>query len=119
MAITKWSIPASETRSPALGGIVRPQTQNRMTMKKSSRLVRRKIRRKKKKNVLSLQLARDRARQSRGSSNQHVSLVVSNSESKEFGNQRLLEGLKAENALLRGSVVDLLLQLQALRDAAK
>jgi hypothetical protein len=89
-----------------------------MTMKKSSRLVRRKIRRKKK-NVLSLQLARDRARQSRGNSNQHVSLVVSNFESKEFGNQRLLEGLKAENALLRGSVVDLLLQLQALRDAAK
>ena len=88
-------------------------------MKKRSRLVRRKIRRKKKKNVLSLQLARDGARQSRGNSNQHVSLVVSNSETKEFANQRLLEGLKAENALLRGSVVELLLQLQALRDAAK
>jgi hypothetical protein len=44
---------------------------------------------------------------------------VSNSETKEFGNQRLLERLKAENALLRGSVVDLLLQLQALRDATK
>jgi hypothetical protein len=86
-------------------------------MKKKSRFVRRKIR--PKNNVLSLQLGRARARQSRGNSNQHVSLVVSNSETKEFGNQRLLEGLKAENALLRGSVVDLLLQLQALRDAAK
>jgi hypothetical protein len=59
-------------------------------MKKKSRFVRRKIR--PKNNVLSLQLGRARARQSRGNSNQHVSLVVSNSETKEFGNQRLLEG---------------------------
>ena len=66
--------------------------------------------------MLSLQLARDRARQSRGNSNQHVSLVVSNSKTKEFANQRRIEGLKAENAQLRGHVVDLLLQLQALRD---
>jgi hypothetical protein len=34
-------------------------------------------------------------------------------------NERSLERLEAENALLRGSVVDLLLQLQTLRDAAK
>ena len=32
-------------------------------------------------------------------------------------NQRLLERLEAENAQLRGSVVELALQIQALRDA--
>jgi hypothetical protein len=32
-------------------------------------------------------------------------------------NQRLLERLEAENAALRGSVVELVLQIQALRDA--
>jgi hypothetical protein len=32
-------------------------------------------------------------------------------------NQRLLEQLEAENAQLRGSLVDLMLQTQALRDA--
>jgi len=83
---------------------------------KISQLDRRKIRRKK--NVLSLQLARDRARQSRGGSDGHVFLSVSNSETTEFGNQRLLEGLEAENAQLRGHVIDLVLQLQALRDDA-
>ena len=88
-----------------------------MTLKKRSRLERRKIRRKK--NVLSLQLARNRTRQSRGGSNGHVSPLVSNSETTEFGNQRLLEGLKVENAQLRGHVVDLLLQIQALRDGAR
>jgi hypothetical protein len=85
-----------------------------MTVKKRSRLDKRKIKRKK--SVPSLRLARDRARQSRGGSNPHLSLAVSNSETAQFGNQRRLEGLKAENAQLRGHVVDLLLQLQALRD---
>ena len=33
------------------------------------------------------------------------------------GNQRLLERLEAENAQLRGSVVELVLQIRALRDA--
>jgi hypothetical protein len=84
-------------------------------MKKISRLDRRKIRHK---NVLSLQLARDRARQSRGGSDGHISLSVSNSETIEFGHQRPLDELEAENAQLRGHVVDLLLQLQALRDDA-
>jgi hypothetical protein len=65
--------------------------------------------------VLSLQLARDRVR---GGSNPHVSLAVSNSETTEFGNLRRLERLEAENTQLRGHVVDLLLQLQALRDDA-
>jgi hypothetical protein len=73
-------------------------------MKKRSRLDRRKIRRKK--NVLSLQLARDRARQSQGGSD-----VVS-------VNRRLFERLEAENSQLRRSVVDLMLQIQALRDDA-
>jgi hypothetical protein len=74
-------------------------------MKKISRLDRRKIRRKK--NMLSLQLARDRARQSRGGSD-----VLS-------VNGRLLERLEAENEQLRRSVVDLMLQIQALRDDAR
>jgi hypothetical protein len=85
-------------------------------MKKISRLDRRKIRRKK--NVLSLQLARDRAGQSRGGSDGHAFLSVSNSETIEFGHQRRLDGLEAENVQLRGQVVDLLLKLQALRDDA-
>jgi hypothetical protein len=84
-------------------------------MKKISRLDRRKIRHK---DVLSLQLARDPARQSKGGSDGHVSLSVSNSETIEFGHQRLLDELEAENAELRGHVVDLLLQLQASRDDA-
>jgi hypothetical protein len=65
-------------------------------MKKISRLDKRKI------SVLSLQLAHDRARQSRGGSD-----VLS-----------LVERLEAENEQLRGQVVDLLFKLQALRDDA-
>jgi hypothetical protein len=64
-------------------------------------------------NVLSLQLARERAQQQRGGSNGHAF--------KRLGlprNQRLLERLEAENAQLRRSVVELVLQLQALRDGA-
>jgi hypothetical protein len=57
------------------------------------------------KNVVSLQVARQHDRQPRGS-NKHVS-------------KGLLERLEAENAQLRGSVVDLLLQIQALRDASR
>jgi hypothetical protein len=74
---------------------------------------------KKRENVLSLQLARDRVRQSRGGSNPHVSLAVSNSETTEFGNQRRLERLESENAQLRRSVVELVLQVHALRDGAR
>ena len=64
-------------------------------------------------NVLSLQLARERAWQSE-----------LNSETTEFdggsaSNQRLLRRLEAENAQLRGSVVELVLQVQALRDRAR
>src|SRR6516162_5368567 len=65
---------------------------------------------KQEKNVVSLQVAREHARQPRGASNRHVS---------KRSNQRLLERLEAENAQLRGSVVDLMLQIQALRDGAR
>ena len=52
-----------------------------------------------------LQLIRERTSQSTGGSS-----VLS-------VNQRLLERLEAENAVLRSSVVELLLQIQASRDA--
>ena len=58
------------------------------------------------KNVVSLRVARERDRQPRGHSNKHVF-------------KGLLERLEAENVQLRGSVVDLLLQIQALRDACR
>jgi len=60
------------------------------------------------KNVVSLQVARERARQPRDGSNRHVS---------KRSNQRLLERLEAENALLRGRVAELMLEIQALREA--
>ena len=53
----------------------------------------------------NLQLVRERTWQPRGGS-KVLSL-----------NQRLLERLEAENAVLRSSVVELVLQIQALRDA--
>ena len=53
------------------------------------------------KNVVSLQVARERRRQPRGDSNWHVS-------------KGLVERLEAENAQLRDRLV---LQIQALRDA--
>jgi len=64
-------------------------------------------------NVLSLQLARERAWQSE-----------LNSETTEFdggsaSNQRLLRRLEAENAQLRGSVMELAVQIQALRHAVR
>ena len=69
--------------------------------------------------MLSLQVARERARQPRGSSNGHVSkrlgLLVWNSETTQLSSQKLLEQLETENAQLRGSVVDLVLQIEALR----
>jgi hypothetical protein len=58
--------------------------------------------------VVSLQVARERARQPRGGSNRHVS---------KRSNLRLLERLEAENALLRCRVAELMLEIQALREA--
>jgi len=78
------------------------------------------------KNVLSVQLAQERAWQPRGGANVHafktVDLSMWDSQTTELdglsaSDQRLLERLEAENAQLRGSVVDLMLQTQALRDA--
>jgi len=63
-------------------------------------------------NVLSF--AREHAWQPRGGSNVHTFIPVGLSVS-----QRLLERLEAENAQLRGSVVDLVLQVQALRDGVR
>jgi len=60
--------------------------------------------------LVSPQVARERARPPRDGSNRHVSKRT---------NQKLLEQLEAENAQLRAIVVDLLLQIQALRDGAK
>ena len=62
------------------------------------------------KNVVSLQVARERARLPRDGSHRYVS---------KRSNQKLLERLEAENAQLRGNVVHLLLQIQALRDGAR
>ena len=53
-----------------------------------------------------LSFAREHAWQPRGGSNVHTFIPV------------LLERLEAENAQLRGSVVELALQIQALRDDA-
>jgi hypothetical protein len=73
-------------------------------------------------NVLSLQLARERARQPEGGSNGHafkrLDRPLWNSQTTGLDERRLLERLEAENARLRRSVVDLLLQIQALRDGA-
>ena len=56
------------------------------------------------KNVVSLQVARERRRQPRGDSNRHIS-------------KGLLERIEAENAQLRGMAAALMLEIQALRDA--
>ena len=55
-----------------------------------------------------LSFASKHAWQPRGASNVHTLLSV---------NQKLLDRVEAENAQLRGSVVDLMLNIQALRDA--
>ena len=78
-------------------------------------------------NVVSLQLARERAWQPRRGLNGHafkrLGLPGWNSENTGLGErststQKSLERLEAENAQLRGSVVELVLQIQALRDRA-
>src|SRR5215470_8120678 len=72
--------------------------------------------------VLSLQLARERAWRLRGGSNGHafksLGLPLWNSEITGLDERRFLARLEAENAQLRRSVVDLQLQIQALRDGA-
>jgi hypothetical protein len=79
-------------------------------------------------NVLSLQGARERAWQPRAGSNGHAFKELGQSvwksktterEGRTASNQRLLERLEAENAQLRESVVELTLQILALRDRAR
>ena len=62
------------------------------------------------KNVLSLQVARERACQAKAPSDRQIS---------KRSNQRLLEPLEAENAQLRDCVVELMLEIQALHNGAK
>jgi len=62
------------------------------------------------KNVVRLRVARERARPPRDGSDRHVSKRT---------NQELLERLEAENAQLRASVLELILEIGALRDGAK
>src|SRR5215472_8883681 len=62
------------------------------------------------KNVLSLQVARERTRQAKAASDRQIS---------KRSNQRLLERLEAENAQLRDCVVELMLEIQASHDGAK
>ena len=83
---------------------------------------------KRRKDVPSAQLAHERAWQPIGGSNENTFKLrdesVWNSETtgldgQSASNQRLLERLEAENAQLRGSVVELVLQIQSLRDRAR
>jgi predicted RNase H-like nuclease (RuvC/YqgF family) len=62
------------------------------------------------KNVLSLQVARERACQAKTASDRQIS---------KRSNQRLLERLEAENAQLRDTVAELMLEIQALREALR
>ena len=66
------------------------------------------------KHVPSVQLVHDRASQPRRGLNRHAFNRLRLSV-----NQSLLELLETENAQLRGSVVELALQIQALRDDAR
>ena len=74
-------------------------------------------------NVLSLQLARERAWRLRGGSDGHAfkgpAPPLWNSEIGGPDERRVFERLEAENAQLRRSVVDLVLQTQALRDGVR
>ena len=66
-------------------------------------------------NAKCARLARERAWQTRGGLNENAFKRLGLEQS--ASNQRLLERLEAENAQLRGSLVHLMLQIQALREA--
>jgi hypothetical protein len=81
-----------------------------------------------KKGVPSVQLEREVAWQSSGASNgralKQLCLLMCNSETtpllaQSTSNRRLLERLEVENAQLRVNVVELALQIQALRDGVR
>ena len=69
------------------------------------------------KDLPSVQFVHERAWQPRGASNENAFKRLGLRQS--ASNQRLLERLEAENAQLRGSVVELVIQIQALRDGAR
>ena len=68
-------------------------------------------------NVLSLQLAGERALQTERRL-EWTGAQTTQLDGQSASNQRLFERLEAENARLRGRVVNLMLQIQALRDGA-
>ena len=79
-------------------------------------------------NVVSLQYARERAWQPSGGSNGHAFKGLGQSvwksktterDGRIASDQKLLERLEAENARLRENVVELALQIQALRDRTR
>jgi hypothetical protein len=79
-------------------------------------------------NVVSLQCARERAWQPTGGSNGHAFKGLARSAWKSqtperdgriASNEKLLERLEAENAQLRENVIELALQVQALRDRTR
>ena len=79
-------------------------------------------------NVVSLQCARERVWQPSGGSTGHAFKGLGQSvrkfktterDGRIASNQKLLERLEAENAQLRENVVDLALQIQALRDRTR
>ena len=78
--------------------------------------------------MLRVQFAHERAWKPRGASNENAvkgsDRSMWNSDTPWVGGQstsrqRMLERLEVENAQLRGSVVELMLQIQALRDGAR
>src|SRR5205807_7989085 len=79
-------------------------------------------------NVVSLRCARERAWQPSGGSNGHAFKGLGQSvwksktterDGRIASNQKLLQRLEAENAKLRENVVELALQIQALRDRTR
>jgi hypothetical protein len=67
--------------------------------------------------VLSLRLAHQSPWQLRSVSNENAFKPIDLE--RGASNQSFLEGLEAENAQLRRNVVELVLQIQALRDSAR
>jgi hypothetical protein len=65
-------------------------------------------------NVLSVQFAHERAWQTRGGLNENALKRLG---LQSANKRRLLERLESENAQLRGSLVNLMLQIQELREA--
>src|SRR5215471_17423809 len=100
------------------GGLMHNITRSNRNITRSNR----------RKAVLRVQFAHERAWTPRGASNENAvkgsDRSMWNSDTPWVGGQstsrqRMLERLEVENAQLRGSVVELMLQIQALRDGAR